>query len=59
MSIFILLYTLTLDGHSSTTNLEFDSLSGCLKEKDRVEQFYLEEPSNDKHLEISCKSYGR
>ena len=58
MNIFILLYTLTLDGRTTTTNLEFTSLSECMREKDRVEQFYFEEPTNEKHLEITCKSIG-
>lgn len=54
----ILTYVVVLNGHVSTNRIELDSLSECLKEKDRIEIYYLTEYANTEYsIETSCKAY--
>lgn len=59
MSIFILAYTMWLSGHEISSKIEFNSLSECLMEKDRIEQHYMIDASNDKYLTITCKEISK
>ncbi len=53
-TLFVLFYTLTIDGRMVTSNMDFTSLSECLREKDRIETYYAQLEANDKSLEIRC-----
>ena len=52
----VLSYMFVLNGQVTTNRIEFDSYSECLKEKDRIEIYYLTEYSNANYsIETSCK----
>lgn len=53
---YILPYTLMLSGHITSTTIDMDSLADCLKQKEIVEQYYENEPDNNKTLEITCRA---
>lgn len=57
MSIVVLFYTMVIDGRAITSNMDFTSLSECLREKDRIETYYSELNVKDKSLEIRCGRY--
>lgn len=58
--MIILLYTVLVGSYSTSNRVELSSLSECLKEKDRIEQYYLSEYQDQEYsIETRCEFYGR